>query len=82
MPEDAPQLVGRLRRYTDLPVAVGFGISTSAQVKAVGKFADAAVVGSAIVETIERNPGKEAESVAQFIKQLLVVGRQSSALPR
>ena len=80
MPEDAVQLVGRLRRYTDLPVAVGFGISTSAQVKAVGKFADAAVVGSAIVETIERNPGKEAESVAQFVKQLLVVGRQSSVV--
>ncbi|MGZ4730570.1 MAG: tryptophan synthase subunit alpha [Terriglobales bacterium] len=82
MPEDAPKLVGRLRRYTDLPVAVGFGISTSAQFEAVGKFADAAVVGSAIVEIIERNPGKEAESVAQFVKQLLVVGRQSSALPR
>src|SRR4249920_3137342 len=80
MPEDAPKLVGRLRRYTDLPVAVGFGISTSAQFKAVGKFADAAVVGSAIVETIERNPGKEAESVAQFVKQLLVVGRQSSVV--
>jgi tryptophan synthase alpha chain len=81
MPEDAPKLVARLRRYTDLPVAVGFGISTSAQFTAVGKFADAAVVGSAIVETIERNPGKEAESVAQFV-QSLVVGRQSSALPR
>jgi tryptophan synthase alpha chain len=82
MPEDAAQLVGRLRRYTDLPVAVGFGISTSAQFKAVGKFADAAVVGSAIVETIERNPGKEAESVAQFVKQLLVVRRQSSVVSR
>ena len=74
MPEDAPKLVGRLRRYTDLPVAVGFGISTAAQFRAVGRFADAAVVGSAIVETIERNPGKEAESVAQFVKSL-VVGR-------
>ena len=82
MPEDAPKLVGRLRRYTDLPLAVGFGISTSAQIRAVGKFADAAVVGSAIVEIVERNPGKEAESVAQFVKQLSVVGRQSSALPR
>src|SRR6202158_3541169 len=82
MPEDAPRLVSRLRRYTDLPVAVGFGISTSAQFKAVGEFADAAVVGSAIVECIERNPGKEAESVAQFVKQLLVVSRQSSALLR
>jgi len=78
MPEDAPKLVARLRRYTDLPVAVGFGISTAAQIKAVGEFADAAVVGSAIVEIIERNPGKEAESVAQFIKQLSVVGSQSS----
>ncbi len=48
----------------------------------MGKFADAAVVGSAIVQTIERNPGKEAESVAQFVKQLLVVSRSSSALER
>jgi len=82
LPEDAPRLVGRLRKYTKLPVAVGFGISTPAQFGAVGKFAEAAVVGSAIVEIIERNPGKEAESVAQFVKQLLVVRRQSSALLR
>jgi tryptophan synthase alpha chain len=82
MPEDAPKLVSRLRRYTDLPVAVGFGISNSVQFKAVGEFADAAVVGSAIVECIERHPGKEAASVAQFVKQLLVVSRQSSALLR
>jgi tryptophan synthase alpha chain len=78
MPEDAAHLVGRLRRYTDLPVAVGFGISTAAQFKAVGKFAEAAVVGSAIVEIIERNPGKEAESVAQFVGSL-VVGRSPLA---
>ena len=78
MPEDAPKLVSRLRRYTDLPVAVGFGISTSEQFKAVGKFADAAVVGSAIVQIIERNPGKEAESVAQFVRQLSAVSRQPS----
>jgi tryptophan synthase alpha chain len=74
MAEDAHQLVGRLRKYTDLPVAVGFGISTAAQFHAVGKFAEAAVVGSAIVATIEHNPGKEAESVAQFVRSL-VVGR-------
>jgi tryptophan synthase alpha chain len=80
MPEDAADLVSRLRRYTDLPVAVGFGISTAAQFEAVGKFAEAAVVGSAIVETVERNPGKEAESVAQFVKQLVVFSRPSSAL--
>jgi tryptophan synthase alpha chain len=80
MPEDTRELVRRLRRYTKLPIAVGFGISTPEQFAAVGEFAEAAVVGSAIVETVERNPGKEAESVAQFIGQLFVVSRQFSAL--
>jgi tryptophan synthase alpha chain len=75
--DDAEKLVGRLRRHSPLPIAVGFGISTAEQFAAVGKFADAAVIGSAIVETIERNPGKEPESVAQFIEQLLVVRRHS-----
>jgi tryptophan synthase alpha chain len=74
LPEDAAALVRRLRKYTKLPIAVGFGISTAEQFNAVGKFADAAVVGSAIVQTIERNPGKEADSVAQFVRSL-VVGR-------
>lgn len=71
MTNDAESLVRRLRKFTKLPIAVGFGISTATQFVAVGKFADAAVVGSAIVQTIENNPGKEAESVAQFIHQLL-----------
>ncbi len=72
LPDDAQKLVERLRSYTKLPIAVGFGISTAAQFASVGKFADAAVVGSAIVETVERNPGKEAESVAQFVRSLIV----------
>jgi tryptophan synthase alpha chain len=76
MPEDARDLVGRVRKHTKLPIAVGFGICTAEQFAGVGEFADAAVVGSAIVETIERNPGKEAESVAQFIGQLFVVSPQ------
>lgn len=71
LPEDARRLVRRLRKYTKLPVAVGFGISTAEQVAAVAEFADAAVVGSAIVEIIGRNPGKEAASVAEFIRQLV-----------
>jgi len=68
---DARQLVDRLRRYTQLPIAVGFGVSSREQFAAVGKFADAAVVGSAIVEVIERNHGKEASAVAQFVKSLI-----------
>jgi tryptophan synthase alpha chain len=79
---DARQLVRRLRKHTKLPVAVGFGISTAEQFAAVGEFADAAVVGSAIVQTIERNPGKEAQSVAQFIRQLSAVSHQPSAAAR
>jgi tryptophan synthase alpha chain len=80
LPEDARDLVERLRKHTKLPIAVGFGISTPAQFAAVGDFAEAAVVGSAIVETIERNPGREPEAVAQFVKQL--VGRQSLGVSR
>ena len=44
--------VARLRRHTDLPVAVGFGLSTPAQVAAAARVADAAVVGSAIVNCL------------------------------
>ena len=77
--DEARKLVRRLRKYTKLPIAVGFGISTAEQFAAVGEFADAAVVGSAIVETIERNPGKEAASVAEFIKQLSAVSSETIA---
>jgi tryptophan synthase alpha chain len=76
---DARKLVQRLRKFTKLPIAVGFGISTAEHFTAVGEFADAAVVGSAIVEIIERNPGKEAASVAEFVKQLSAVSLQLSA---
>jgi tryptophan synthase alpha chain len=50
----AETLVSRARQYTDLPVAVGFGISTAAQISDVWEYADAAVVGSAIVSEIEK----------------------------
>ena len=79
LPDDARQLVTRVRKFTKLPVAVGFGISTPEQFSDVARFADAAVVGSAIVQTVERNPGKEPETVAEFIRQLIGRNRQSSA---
>jgi len=75
MSDDAQTLVRRLRKFTKLPIAVGFGISTAEQFAAVGKYAEGAVVGSAIVETIERNPGREAASVGEFIKRLVANGR-------
>jgi tryptophan synthase alpha chain len=68
---DARELVERLRTYTEIPIAVGFGISTRAQVEAVGEFADAAVVGSALVATAHA-AGKDAARVAgEFVRQLL-----------
>ena len=82
LPEEARKLVSRLRNFTQLRVAVGFGISTAEQFAAVGEFADAAVIGSAIVEAIERNPGKEAASVAEFIRQLSAISPQLSAQAR
>ena len=71
MTGDAKALVKRIHHFTRLPIAVGFGISTPAQFAAVGKFADAAVVGSAIVQAIEQNPGREAATVAEFVRSLV-----------
>ena len=73
MPEDASGLVKRIRRFTKLPVAVGFGISTPEQFRSVGMFAEGAVVGSAIVRLIEQNQGREAAAVSEFIMQLLAL---------
>ena len=72
---DAAALVARIRRWSKLPVAVGFGISNSEHVAQVAQFADAAVIGSAIVELIERKTAESgAESapgaVARFIEGL------------
>ncbi|MDP9263492.1 MAG: tryptophan synthase subunit alpha [Acidobacteriota bacterium] len=68
---DARALVRRLRKFTKLPVAVGFGISTAEQFDEVGKFADAVVVGSALVELIERSArGDAARAVGDFITRL------------
>jgi tryptophan synthase alpha chain len=68
---DAAALVGRIRQWTKLPVAVGFGISNSEHVAQVGQFADAAVIGSAIVELIEKSTAETApDAVARFIKGL------------
>ena len=69
----AQVLVERARQFTDLPIAVGFGISTANQIADVWQFADAAVVGSAIVAEIERSESA-IDTVARaerFVRQLL-----------
>ncbi|MCU1285966.1 MAG: Tryptophan synthase alpha chain [Acidobacteriales bacterium] len=70
---DAQQLVRRLKKISKLPVAVGFGISSVEDFRAVGTYADAAVVGSAIVKIIEENSDskqKAAAAVARWIRSL------------
>ena len=68
---DAEALVKRLKQFTDLPIALGFGISTPEHVKTVAGFADAAVVGSAIVGLVEKTPANEAaKAVGEFVKHL------------
>jgi len=68
---DARSLVERLRQFTTLPIALGFGISNAEHVRAVGEFADAAVVGSAIVGLIEKTPADEVVgAVGRFVADL------------
>jgi tryptophan synthase alpha chain len=54
LPDDLPALLRRARTFTNLPIAVGFGISLPGHVSVLGGLADAAVVGSALVAEIER----------------------------
>src|SRR5438477_224271 len=73
MSVEAEHLVERVRRFSDLPIAVGFGISKPEQVADVWRYAEAAVVGSAIVREIEQ-AGASTEVVSrvgQFTRQLI-----------
>jgi tryptophan synthase alpha chain len=78
---EAARLVERTRLFTDLPIAVGFGVSTNAQIRQVWKYADAAVVGSAIVSVIETSEKATlVEDVAIFVKNLLGTEEPSRTL--
>jgi tryptophan synthase alpha chain len=68
---DAKGLVERIKQFTKLPVALGFGVSTLGHVQAVAEFADAAVVGSAIVGLVEKtDPNEAAKAVGEFVRSL------------
>ena len=69
---EAQKLVERARKVTDLPIAVGFGVSTNEHVTEVLEYADAAVVGSAIVSVIEKSEkDKCVENVGSLVSELL-----------
>ncbi|MFH1387445.1 MAG: tryptophan synthase subunit alpha [bacterium] len=54
LPADLGELVAKIRKYTNLPIAIGFGISTPAQAAAAAKLADGVIVGSALVDLIAK----------------------------
>lgn len=69
---ESEKLVNRMRQFSSLPIAVGFGISNAAQVADVSRYADAVVVGSAIVAEMERCAGAPdlVERIDQFLTGL------------
>jgi tryptophan synthase alpha chain len=63
--------IARLRRHTDLPVAVGFGIKTAAQAAEVAALADAAVVGSALINCLAENLDADGVAEPGLVKAVL-----------
>ena len=78
---DLEAAVGRIRGHSEVPVCVGFGISTPEHARMVGSFADGVVVGSAVVDRIETAASREAavDAVAQFVSALKAPLRAAAA---
>jgi tryptophan synthase alpha chain len=78
LPAELPALARRVRKFTTLPIAVGFGISLPTHVAVLGGIADAAVVGSALVTEIEKAASSDAaaEAVAERIRVLKRAARE------
>jgi tryptophan synthase alpha chain len=71
LPAELPAFFRRVRQHTSLPIAAGFGISTAEHVREVGRYADGAVVGSALVSLLENTAASERVAVAeQFVRSL------------
>jgi tryptophan synthase alpha chain len=76
---DVSAAVARLKRHTDLPVAVGFGIKTADQAEAIAKIADAAVVGSALVSRIAAHVDGGGKASPQAVSETLALVRELAA---
>jgi tryptophan synthase alpha chain len=80
--DELPALARRVRRFTELPIAIGFGISLPGHVSLLGGLADAAVVGSALVEEIERAASVEAAAAALAARVKLLKGAAVAGMSR
>ena len=71
MASNMEDLIKRIRNYSDLPVLVGFGISSKAHVSKISRFANGAVFASAMLDQVSRGPKENAEAiVSEFVKNL------------
>ena len=80
--DELPALARRVRRVTDLPIAIGFGISLPGHVSVLVGLADAAVVGSALVEEIERAGSVPAAAEALAARVKLLKGAAVAGMSR
>ena len=69
--DSVKDLVARTRKHTDLPIAVGLGVSTPAQAKEIAQYADGVIVGSAFVNAIEQGGPAAAEKLARELASAL-----------
>lgn len=67
---DIGSIVKVIRENTDLPCAVGFGISTPIQAQKMASLSDGAIVGSAIIKIIEKDPENSAKTVGEYVKSM------------
>jgi tryptophan synthase alpha chain len=71
LPAELPLFLARVRRHTDLPLVVGFGISSAAHVRQVGADAEGAIIGSALVSAIDAAPpGQYTAGATAFLRSL------------
>jgi tryptophan synthase alpha chain len=76
LPDDLPALLRRVRNFTTLPIAVGFGISLPGHITLLGGLADAAVVGSSLVAEIEH--AKTSQQAAKTLRERIGILKQAA----
>lgn len=71
LPDYLPDFIARVRKHTDLPLAVGFGVSRREHIAQIGQLCEAAVIGSAIIEVIDQAPPEQrAERLRSYVEHV------------
>lgn len=70
MSHDLSASVAEIKKYTDAPIAVGFGIHTPEQVEKMNEIADGAIIGSGIVKLVENNPDNASAAIEEYVKAI------------